>query len=163
MASIENPIRPKNKSASWFFPFFILMLIGFPFMRFAFSPLPVVPAEARCDQIVVTLDGNQEAAAQQVIDAQQLTELLSNSPRDRRPVDKIAGQTETMQVQFQMHSTEEDAKPVLCTLHFYAADAGTAPTGYLNIGAFSYRLSNSAGLEAQIRALCQPSEAASMA
>lgn len=163
MASIENPIRPKKKSVSWFFPIFILMLIGFPFMRFAFSPLPVVPAEARCDQIVVALDGSHDTSAQQTIDADQLAELLSKSPRDRRPTNKVVGQNETMQVQFQMHGKEEDAKPVLCTLRFYAADTGTVSTGYLDIGTFSYRLSNPAGLEAQIRALCQPNETASVA
>ena len=161
MASIENPIRPKKKSTSWFFPVLILMLIGFPFMQFAFSPLSVMPAESHCGQIIVSLDGNHKEAAQQVIDAEQLATLLKKIPRDRRPLEKkIVGETETMHVQFQVYSNTEEAEPKMYTLRFYAAASADAPTGYLDIGSFSYRISNAAALEAQLRTMCCPAETA---
>ncbi len=153
MASISTPIGPKKNKIGWFVPVFILMLIGFPFMQFAFSPLPVLPEDSACTDAAVYLDGNQEA--QQTISAEQLANLLTQSPRDRRPINKSEGSGETTRVVFTAQPNKEGAAEQQYTLRFYANDLGGSPSGFLDIGNFSYRISNPTLLENNLRMLGQ--------
>lgn len=160
MASISNPVGPKKSKLSWFFPVFILMLVGFPFMQFSFSPLPVLSESSTCTDAAVYLDGSKEA--QQTISAEQLAELLTKCPRDRRPLDKKQNGEESTRVVFTVQPNEEGAAEQQYTLRFYQNELDGTPTGFLDIGKFSYRISNPALLETNLRALVQPATDAAL-
>ena len=150
MASIENPIRPKHKPLGWFFPVLMLMLIGFPFMQYSFSPLAVLPPDAQIQQVTVTMDGE---AINSTIPAEKLVEVLSQTPRERRPHDKGTGENETMSVAFQVKNTAEAGTMQDYALHFYQDSDSAMPVGFLHIDNFIYRLSNPTALEENLRTL----------
>ena len=150
MASIETPIKPKHKPLGWFFPVLMLMLIGFPFMQYSFSPLAVLPEDAQIQQVTVTMDGQ---AVNSTIPADKLAEVLAQAPRERRPQDKRNGTDETLSLAFQVKCAEPDAALQNYQLTFYADSDSATPTGFLQIDKFIYRLSNPTALETQLRTL----------
>ena len=149
MASIENPNNPKHKPLGWFFPVLMLMLIGFPFMQYSFSPLPVLPTDAQIQQVTVTLDGQ---AVNSTLPIDKLEELLVQAPRERRPHDKGTGEGETMAVSFQVLG-EDSTDAQNYQLKFYQDSDDATPTGFLQIDKFFYRLSNPIVLEETLRAM----------
>ncbi len=155
MASISNPIRPKKRKSSWLMPFIILMMIGLPFMLFAFSPCAVLPVDAQlADETVVFLDGNDDA--KMTIDTEQLLQIASQSPRSRRPKDAKNHEEEALELSFTLTAPEGSAADQPCVLRIFHNVPTAGTTGYIQIGQFAYTLSDPANLETQIRNACKP-------
>lgn len=152
MASISNPIQPKKRKTTWLMPSIILMVIGLPFMLFAFSPYPVLPADAKLTgDAVVFLDGNHNDDAKMTIDTEQLLQIASQSPRSRRPKNAENHEEEALELSFTLAAPEDSTTDQPCLLRIFHNVPAKGTTGYIQIGQFSYTLSDPANLETQIR------------
>ncbi len=156
MASISNPIQSKKRKSSWLIPSIILMLIGLPFMIFAFSPYPVLPADAKLTgDAVVFLDGNHSDEAKMTITAEDLLQIASESPRNRRPKSAENHEEETLELSFTLAASESSATEQPCVLRIFHNVPTAGTTGYIQIGQFAYTLSDPANLEMQLRNACK--------
>lgn len=157
MASISNPIQPKKRKTTWLMPSIILMVIGLPFMLFAFSPYPVLPADAKLTgDAVVFLDGNHNDDAKMTIDTEQLLQIASQSHRSRRPKDAKNHEQEALELSFTLAASENSTTEQSGVLRIFHNVPTEGTTGYIQIGQFAYALSDPANLEIQIRSACKP-------
>lgn len=156
MASISNPIRQKKRKPSWLIPFIILMVIGLPFMLFAFSPCAVVPQEAQLvDDAAIFLDGNHAPDSEITLSAEQLLPILAQSPRSRRPDTAKSYENEALCAIFTLAAADESASAQPCEMHIFHDVALEGVSGYIQIGQFAYQLKDAANLETQIRTACE--------
>lgn len=156
MASISNPIQSKKRKSNWIIPFILLMVVGLPFMFFAFSPYPVLPADAQlAGDIVVFLDGNHNDDAKLTMDAEALLQIASQSPRNRRPKTAVNHEDEALELSFTLAASENSTTEQPCVLRIFHNVPTEGTAGYIQIGQFAYTLNDPANLEAQIRIACK--------
>ena len=154
MAMLTKTAISKKKKRSWVIPVILLLVIGFPFMAYSFSPLPILPEDVQlADAPAITLEGQSEPTM--TVDAAELVQLLARSPRARRPENPKKGENERMRITFTLAATET-GEPQACEIRLYDGAMPETLEGFFRNEKFSYPLQDATSLARSLAAAMQP-------
>ena len=144
MATLKQTAISPKKKHHWVLLVLALLVIGFPFMSFAFSPLPVMPQDAQIvDAPALSVAGESQPSL--TVDSAELVQILSACPRARRPEKEKITDSEQLRLTFRMADAQgENVQD--CEIRLYAGMMPDTLEGFFRYGSFSYPLQDATSL-----------------
>ena len=140
----QTATTPPKKKHHWVLLVLVLLVIGFPFMSYAFSPLPVMPQDAQLvGEPVLAVEGAAQPSL--TVDSAELKQILSACPRARRPEKEKITDSEQLRLTFRMADAQgENVQD--CEIRLYAGIMPDTLEGFFRYGSFSYPLQDATSL-----------------